>query len=244
MHFKRIIPIFILFISSLSFAQDSTVVSDFELWTGVSVKKSFLDKKLGLGLKQEFRFDENSSHLDAYFTDLNADYEIIKGFQLGLGYRFIRNNKNSGYKNEDRFYVDANYKHKLERFTLRYRFRFQYHDEIGQTKEEGDYPDTKFRLRIKAEYDIKKWKLDPYLSFEAFFKRETSTFNYISSITETERVSGFEKLRFTLGTSYKMNDLMEIGAFYRIEQELKSYRNFYNTPATYYIVGINLTFNL
>ena len=243
MQIKGIIFIFTV-ISFMSFGQDSTVVSDFELWTGVTVKKSFLEKKLGLGLNQQFRFDENSSHLDAYFTDISADYELVKGLQLGLGYRFIRNNKNSGYKNEERFYADVNYKHKLERFTLRYRFRFQYHDEIGRTKEEGDYPDSKFRLRLKAEYDIKKWKLDPYLSFEAFFKRETNTYNYISSVTEIERVSGFEKLRFTLGTSYKINKTMEVGGFYRIEQELKSYRNFYNTPATYYIVGLNFTFNL
>ena len=207
-------------------------------------KKSFLENKLDLGLTQEFRFDDNSSHLDNYFTQLSVKYELFKGFKFGVAYRFIRNNKSSGYKNEQRVNFDASYKHKLNNLTLEYRFRFQNHDEIGRSFEEGDDITKKYRLRLKAEYNIKNWKLDPYLSIEGFFAQEKGSINYIESITETSRFSGSEKFRFTLGTKYKINKFLEVGGFYRIEKELKSYPGFYNTPGTFYIGGINLTLKL
>ncbi len=226
------------------FAQDSTVVSDYETWSGISVKKSFLEKKLDLGFTQEFRFDENSTHLDQYFSELQLDYELFKNFQAGVGYRFIRNNKNSGYTNEQRFYVDLNYKHKLERWTFSYRFRFQNQDELGLHKDEGDDITQKYRLRFKVAYNIKKVKLDPYLSFEGFFARANNGINYIETITERVVYSGFEKMRYTIGLDYQVKKFFEIGAFYRIEQGFKSYPGAFNTPATYYIGGLSLNFKL
>ena len=85
-----------LAITSFSFAQDSTTVSDYESWVNASVEKSFLKKKLKLGLTQEFRLDDNSTRLDNFFTELEGSYSFYKGFSVGLAYRYIRNQKNSG----------------------------------------------------------------------------------------------------------------------------------------------------
>lgn len=228
-----------------TFAQDSTVVSDFEMWTGVSIKKSFLEKKLDLNLTQEFRLDDNSTHLDKFFTELEAKYKWQNGISLGGAYRFIRDNKKNGYVSEYRFNVDLGYKYKFDRLELSSRLRYQNGSELGVTRDEGDYPLSKYRLKLKAEYNIKKWKLDPYFATEVFFTHTTNQINYIETISEPEeKIAGFEKLRFTLGTSYKINDLMTIGGFYRIEKEIKTYPLFYNTPATYFIGGLNLTFKL
>ena len=83
--------------------------------------------------------------------------------------------------------VDRPGGHKVDRFILDYRFRFQVRDQLGITKAEGDYPSFKYRLRLKAKYNINNWKLDPYFSFEAFISQETNTINYIPTITETEK---------------------------------------------------------
>ena len=240
---RRLILLFTI-ISSFAYGQDSTAVSDFELWSGLSVKKSFLDKKLDLELTQEFRFDDNSTRLDNFFTELGGSYEIIKGLSAGVGYRFIRNVKNSGSINENRFNIDVQYKHKVDRLKLDYRFRYQNRRELGVSREDGNYPTSKYRLRLKANYNIKNWKLDPYISAEGFYALETNSFNYVESITETEDVSGFEKLRFTLGTKYQLKKWLSIGAYYRIEREFKSYPLVYNTPGTFYIAGANLKFTL
>lgn len=229
--------------SNTIYSQDSTVVSDFEMWAGVSAKKSFLEQKLELKLTEEFRFDDNSTHLDQFFTELQGGYEIIDNLILGVGYRFIRNRKNSGGVNEQRIFANLKYKYKFDRLSLSSRFRFQNHDEIGLKLLEGDEITTKYRLQLKGEYNIKNWKLDPYISIEGFFAQEKRGVNYIETITETHKASGFEKIRFTLGTAYKFNKLIHLNAFYRIEQEFKSYPNNYNTPAIYYIGGLNLSFN-
>ena len=230
--------------SGMTYAQDSTVVRDFELWTGVSVKKSFLEKKLTAELTQEFRLDDDASHMDIYFTELGMKYKLKNGISLGAAYRYIRNNKNSGYVNERRFHFDLGYKYKIERFDLSARFRYSNRAEIGGSTDEGQYPTNKYRFRLKGEYNIPNWKLDPYFAVETFYATTTNSYNYIESITETEDVAGFQKMRYTLGTSYRITDFMSVGAFYRIEREFESYRLNYNTPATYYIGGINLNFKL
>lgn len=240
-----IVLILLIFKCNSSNAQDSTVVQDFEMWTGVTVKKSFLDKKLQLGLTQEFRLNDNSTRMNNFFTELEGKYKIYKGLSVGAAYRFIRNNTKSGYINENRFNLDLGYKYKFDRLSLAARFRYQNKNELGVSKDEGDFPISKFRFRLKGEYNIKNWKLDPYLSAEVFFAQQTYRINYIESIIEPTQVSsGLEKLRFTIGTSYKINKLISIGGFYRVEQELKSYPLFYNTPGRYFIGGLNLTFKL
>jgi hypothetical protein len=225
-------------------AQDSTTVQDFEMWTGISVKKSFLEKKLDFSLCQEFRFDENALHVDKYFTQFGGSFKLIDDLKLSLAYRFYRNNRNSGYRNEKRLITDLSYKHKVDRFQFQYRLRYQRHDILGESKDEGDYATSKFRLRLKSTYNIKGWKLDPYFTIEGFYTLETINYDFVDGGGDPESFSGIQKLRYTIGTSYKINKLMTVGAFYRVEQELKSYPTNYNTSRLYYIGGLNLTFKL
>lgn len=241
---KNLLLPVLLALCTTAYSQDSVLVRDFETWSGVSLKKSFLDKKLDVQLTQEFRLNSNSTHMNNYFTELTADYEIFKGFQAGLGYRFIRNNTKNGYVNEQRFNADLSYRHKIDRLELGYRFRYQNRNEMGVSKDEGDDPIQKYRFRLKAEYNIKNWKLDPYLSSEVFYATEVSRVNYVPSITEEENISAFQKLRFTLGTSYKINKNFKLNGFYRIERDFKTYPTVNYTPATYHIVGLNLEIKL
>ena len=240
---KNLFLVILIGICNSTCAQDSVLVRDFESWNGIILKKSFLDKKLDLQLAQQFRLNNNSSRLNNYFTEFGADYEFIKGFKVGLGYRFIRNNRKSGYNNEHRFNADVSYKHKIERITLGYRFRYQNRNDIGAAKDDENQI-SKYRLRLKLDYNIKNWKFDPYFTTEVFYATETSLVNYVPTITEVENIAGFQKLRLTLGTSYKINDLFELNGFYRIERDFKTYSTVYYTPGTYYIVGFNIEINL
>lgn len=231
----------LLFLSGNSFAQNTTVVQDFELWTGVQLQKSLLENKLSLGLTQEFRFDDNSTSINNYFTEFEAGYELFKDFRLDAGYRFIRNNKNSGYSNKGRFFMDANYKTKLDRLKIGYRLRYQNHTFIGDPDSDAT---NKYRLRLKFDYNIKNWKFDPYFSAEGFYAQTTNRINYIPTITEVEKVAGFQKLRLTVGTQYKFNKTISLGGFYRYEREFGSYPLNYNTPRNFFIAGLNLKFDL
>ena len=233
----------LLLLSTPTIAQDSTTVQDFELWTGVNLKKSFLDDKMQFGLTQEFRFEDNATSINNFFTEAELGYKFFKGFRVDLGYRFVRNNRNSGYRSEGRFFSDINYKHKFNRFKLGYRFRFQNQSALGRDATDDDIV-NKFRLRFKLKYNIRNWKFDPYFAAEGFFTQTTNRINYIPTITEEERVSGFEKYRLTLGTSYDITKKINVGAFYRYERELGSFPLYYNTPRQYFIAGLNLNFDL
>lgn len=242
---KQILVVSVLFLSlSLINAQDSVTVRDFESWNSVGIEKKFLDKKLTLALEQEIRMDENSSHLNIYFTDIHVEYKFLKTLKTGAGYRFIRNNKKDGFVNEQRLNFDISYTQKIDRLKFGCRFRVQSRKVLSDNDKEYGYPIVKYRFRFKGIYNIKNWKPDPYMSGEIFYSKETSTVNYIETITEKYEVSGFQKFRFKTGISYPIKKIGELGIFYGFEKEFKSYPKIYHTPATIFLAGLSLHFNI
>lgn len=231
--------------NSVGTAQDSTVVRDLELWSGINLKKSFYEEKLKLGLTEEFRFDENCGHLETFFTEFEVGSKFYKGLEVAAAYRFVKDHRKDAFQTVHRFQGDLIYKHKVaDHMKLGYRFRYQTQNDGGISKEDGDEPISKFRLQFAGEYNIPKWKLDPKIAVELFYTTYKDRYNYVPEITETAKHQGFEKIRFTLSTAYQLHKRIEIEGFYRIEQEFKSFTGFYNTPSTYFIIGLNLNFKL
>lgn len=208
-------------------------VQDFESWGKVGINVD-LNKKWSFGLEEQLRLKSNSSLVDAYFTELNAKYKFETGLSFGGGLRFIRNNdtegKIQGYENHLRYNFDLGYKHSVDRLKLAYRIRFQSKNELGVSKDEGDYANNHFRFKVGAEYNIKKWKFDPKLSFELFHHMEEGEEN------------GLDKLRATIGTSYDLKKYGDIGMFYRIERELNP--TIVEYPKTTFIVGLSYVYTL
>ena len=208
------------------FSQDSyaVVTQDFETWTSMGAKFK-PNKKWTLGLKQGLRLKQNSSITDQVLTDLSIKWSPIKLIEIGLGSRYILDKGgNDEFDNDFRWNLDFSLKHKLDRFSFKYRVRYQNKNEIGLSKGDGDISKNYLRLKIGLKYDIKKWKLDPQLSGEIF--------------KDLTRYSGsFDKLRWTIGTSYNFKKFGELSLYYRMERELGvSY------PKTTSIVGLNYTY--
>lgn len=225
---KLICTLAVLISFQFSYSQDTILTRDLESWNTLGISKK-IGKHFKVNLNQQFRFDDNSTHLAKYFTNLSADYKFNKHFSASLGYRFIRekDEEENLFENQQRWNFDATYKHKLDRLSLSYRLRLQTRNDWGVTKAEGDESVNYMRLRLKAGYNIKNWKLDPYFTSEIFRKNK-------ESISPT-----FNNLRFTLGTSYKIKGFGNVGGFYRIERELGT-----TYPKTTYIIGLKLKYNL
>ena len=86
-----ILTLFILTVLSVIVeAQETKVVSDLEQWTSIGISKKINDH-WKLSLDQEFRFSNDISQFDTYFTDLGIDYKINKHFSVGANYRFYQN---------------------------------------------------------------------------------------------------------------------------------------------------------
>lgn len=208
-------------------------VRDFETWTKAGVKLK-LNDNWSFGLEEQLRLKTNSSVVDAYFTEINAQYKAETGLVFGGGFRFIRDNDNEGkiqgYENHTRFNFDLGYKHSVDRLKLGYRLRFQSKNELGISKEEGDYANNHFRFKVGGEYNIKKWKFDPKLSMELFHHMEEGEEN------------GLDKFRVTIGTSYDLKKYGDIGLYYRMEREINPTTIGY--PKTTNIVGLSYIYTI
>ncbi len=208
-------------------SQTATVVRDLESWTALGVNKK-LNDQFKLNLEQQLRLDNNSSKIDQFFTDFSVRYKPKKFMYLSGGIRYIRNKSGGSYENHLRFNGDLGFKHDIDRFSLDYRIRLQTKNELGYSGSDGDYLRNKFRLKIGAGYDIKKWKFDPEVSAEIF--RSSGKYE----------ISQFQKYRITIGTQYKFKKLGELSLFYRLERELQGV----TYPETTNIIGLKMMFKL
>ncbi|MGB0390619.1 MAG: DUF2490 domain-containing protein [Salibacteraceae bacterium] len=214
-NFKFLISLLSVFYALSASSQDGEYVTirDLETWNSVGINYK-ISKKWRIGLEEQFRFSNNSSELDGYFTELSTKYKFNKFFYGGIGFRYIKQNDNvgkvQGFENHIRFHFDLGVKHKISRFNLEYRLRFQTKNELGISKEEGDYANNRLRLKASVGYNIKKWKLDPEFSTEIF------------SHFQKDEQNGFDNFRFTVGTSYKTKSFGKLGLYYRMERELNA----------------------
>lgn len=220
--------IIVLIFSHTVLSQTEVIVRDLETWSSVSASKKF-ESNAKLELEQSLRLYDNTSKVDQYFTNLSLELPVFKFASITGGLRYIRDrDKDDGeYENHLRFNADLNFKHEYERFTFKYRLRLQTKNELGYSRDEGDYLRNATRVKVGINYNIRNWKFDPEIAGEIF--RESGKY----------MISSFNKYRLTLSTKYKINKLMDLKAFYRFERELGvSY------PLSTNIVGFNLTFNL
>ncbi|MFK8045416.1 MAG: DUF2490 domain-containing protein [Crocinitomicaceae bacterium] len=222
------LTVFLFHFQQTIHAQDdyTIVTQDLESWSRIGIKYK-PNKKWSIGLDQQLRLNQNSSLINQIITDLSAKYKFKSGLFFGTAIRYVADkNNDQSFDNDFRFNIDAGYKHNIKRLTLNYRIRYQNKNEIGLSQAEGDNVDKVLRLKVGADYNIKKWKLDPKFSAELF-----------SDLTESsDRLS---KLRFTFGTDYSFNKKNELGVFYRLERELNA-----SYPKTTYIIGLNYTYTL
>ncbi|WP_027419321.1 DUF2490 domain-containing protein [Crocinitomix catalasitica] len=218
----------VFFIQSNARAQeDVTIVTgDLETWSRIGLDLK-LNKKWSMGIDQQLRLKHNSSLIDQILTDIDVKYKLSKQFYFGAAIRYIADRKSDlSYDNDFRYNFDLGYKHKMDRFSLDYRLRYQNKNEIGLSKALGDEAIHGLRFRLNAEYDFKDWKLDPYFSTEIF--SDPSHFR-----------DGLSKARFTLGTDYSIIKSGKLGVFYRIEREIGE-----TYPKTTYIVGAKFTYTI
>lgn len=188
------------------------VSRDFSTWSKAAFELR-MSKPWSISFSEQFRFQTNSSELDAFFTEFKTDYKFKNGLSFGGGYRFIVDKTDNKRMNdfEQRFHADVSYKFDVKRFKFEARLRGQSRDDLGENKvDDGDYARRALRLKLEAKYKIKKWKMDPVVSAEVF--RENG--KYVRA--------NINKFRVTIGTSYDFKKAGEISLFYRIEKELNT----------------------
>ena len=199
--------ILFLFCPFLLIAQEQ----DFQQWSKIGISYDF-NKDISVSFDQAFRFRENASLADVTFSNLSLKYDLIKKWSVAIGYRYITNfdlsqNTSTSY----RIYTDINYSKKHKRWRIKNRFRYQYQEE-----------NFTLRDKIFLKYNIRRTPLEPFTTFELFFKD-----------------SEFKKWRYTLGLSHPFLKEFDIDVFYRLQKSFNI-----NNPKQLHILGLGIEYKI
>jgi hypothetical protein len=171
------------------YAQDN----DFGLWYEVNAEKS-VNKKFDISGTIMVRTFDNASILDQAYFEIGASYDLNKYIGFAGSYRI------GNYLDDDDYYhirhkwfADIKGSLPLKHFVLSARIRLQllarsYVEDKSDDREEYDG-----RLKLKGEYKIPDFPVNPYLTFETFTPLFRNDGNLI------------EKSRSTIGFEYKIS---------------------------------------
>lgn len=228
---KLIISIALLFLfANVVYSQDEDN-NDFVIWNSIGIKYSPV-KNLKLGVEQNLRLKEDASVTDEYFTEVFANYEVIKGFTIGGGMRFIKENDNAGkiqgYEKHFRYNVDLSYKMDfINKLDISFRLRYQNKKELDLE----DIASENLRFKTGIAYNIKNWPLDPKFAVEIFNRKRDG----LSFINDAK----LSRFRLTLGTSYSLKKFGKFGVFYRYQENTRIDNDFKTK-----ILGIKYTYSI
>lgn len=201
---RRLLFVFILiFCSSLIYSQEK----DFGIWYNLN-STTRLTKKLDLDFSLNLRTFNRAAKVDEGYTEIGLSWNLLKFLAFAGSYRLTEKlEDDSKYHIRHKWLADIKGTGDVGNFSFSGRFRFQRQDKIYIENSEDEIPDYYGRIRFKAKYNIKSFPLDPYLSYETFFRM----FEYSEK--------RFDKNRFSVGAEYKINKKNSVEAAYLFQRD-------------------------
>lgn len=146
---------------------------DFQYWNTESISWKVSDD-WGLKLEEELRLGDNASNLYYQHTDLGFTYYgLVKWLDLGLNYRYVREEKSSSWIDENRPHLNANFKWKWLDLSFSDRSRLEYRNR----EKLEDYWRYRNKFTIKWPFRINRFKIQPYLADEIFYDFDEKKLN-------------------------------------------------------------------
>lgn len=203
---KLVVVVFILaFLSTeLSFGQeDAKIENSYNTWIGFNLKHKFTDK-LKWNFNPEVRLkDINTPY--KYLVETGLEYEIWKPFSFGASYRFEIKPDDNSFEYNNRYAFDLNHESKFNRFETKLRWRYSNFSDFDNEDSEDI-----FRYKADLSYNIRKSKITPSISMEAF---------------QSLNGNGFEKMRYSAGADFKLFKRNTIGLDYKLDYYLQELKN-------------------
>jgi hypothetical protein len=222
-----------------------TTASAQELWTSAAVGCN-ITKKLKADVEVDCRTTNALSNISRWSASAGLSYKICHYLKAGAAYTFIYQHNGNEYDDDDvytpyywqprqRVTASLTGSYKIGRLSLSLReaFQYTYHrervttasfdvlanewalDKTVHAKHKGY-----LRSKLEAEYNIRKCRFTPFVSCEIY--------NNISDFNTS-------KVRYTIGTEYKINSRNGVSLFYRYIDGNNNNTN---------VVGVGYTFKL
>lgn len=195
------------------------------LWTSVECKVK-VAKGLSASVEGENRTADGLGGAERWAVSAGLDYKALPWLKLSGGYTYIyqytdsrttkKGNIISGYwQPRHRALLAITGSYEWNRFTFSLRERYQYTHRSGKNvaKYDGDdgsqkddeYIEAKnkqvLRSRLEVDYSIRKSGFTPFVSAELY--------------NDLDNGMAKDKVRWTVGTEYKINKRRSVNAFYR-----------------------------
>ena len=185
-----------------------------------------LAKNLSLEWSEQVRMHNNVSDVDKIISSVGVNYKALPWLKLGASYGFV-NVRDEEYDkktketlvewgNRHMVNVDVTGSYKVGRvkLSLRERVRFNFRTDSINPYEHSN-PAISLRSRLKAAYDIRQCRWEPYAYVELY-----TTLNAPSAVPNyTEYYQAYKqyvsRLRFSLGTEFKINNHHRLDIYYR-----------------------------
>jgi hypothetical protein len=203
-----------------------------ELWTSANAEFS-LTKKLKAGIELQCRTTDKVDDVGRWSVGADLSYRFCKYLKADAAYTFIYQRNGDEYDDEDTYIpsywqprqrvqlsLTGSYKIGRLAVSLREGYQYTYHRERSTVPTYDIVNDswllnkvtaTKhkayLRSRLELEYNIRKSRFTPFASCELY-----------------NDISGFDikKVRYTVGTEYKINRHNGVQLFYRYIDSRKS----------------------
>jgi len=141
---------------SILFTVKGQKPTDFELWTGASVKLK-LNKRFKVDVEQQVRFNDTISSLKKTFTELGLKYQMNKSIAFKVNYRFVIRPTKS---NQNRISLDAYYHWDKKKFPLSFDYRLRFQNTKNSILGENF---TYLRNKLSLKYNLTKL-VDPSIA--------------------------------------------------------------------------------
>ena len=206
--------------AQISFAQDD----DFGLWFEAFGNKKLFDK-LELNLSGAIRTYHNTSEIEEAFLEAGLTYKFNKFLTAGASYRFTEFREDDElYHPRHKWYATVTGKLPLGDLDISAQFKFQQRFKTYFEDEDDAQHKEHLRIRLKGQYDIPSFPVNPYISYE------------IAIPVFNENVSGVDKSRFIAGAEYNLSKKHAIDLEYIFE------RDFYPKMSDISIISLNYKF--
>lgn len=199
-----ILIIILLFISKRGIAQNS----DFGIWYGLNGEIE-ITKKLAIDVSGSLRTFEKAGKVEETFIEGGISYKFNKWLSAAGSYRFVEQVEDS-YGFYPRHKLFAGIKATLPAGNINFssRLLFQYQQRTFIKKQSDDAPDYRGRVKLKAEYKIPAFPVNPYLYYEFFCPMFENSPKFI------------DKERFSAGIQLKITNKHAVELEYIFQRDL------------------------
>jgi len=160
----------IVSISNSCFAFDD---GDFQYWNTEGMSWKF-EKNWKVNAEEEFRFGDDMQNFYYQHSDFGFSHsELAEWLELGAHYRQIFEEKSGVWKQENRPYINAAIKIKIEDIDFRNRSKFEYR----HREDSDDLWRYRNKTSIKLPLKVTKFEIQPYIADEIFVDFEEEGLN-------------------------------------------------------------------